>query len=103
MEAINSLNQRLIDYFGHDDLGRAIWRIVWSDFQYEKRLTQYSKEGFELIYPKVEELPKYPYVKSKWVLERLVLVPEINELELPVSKVSYEPMWIFQNDREENL
>lgn len=104
MEAIESLNQRLIDYFGMDtESERAIWRLSWSDFQYEQRLMRYTKEGLELLYPRVQEVPKYPYIKSRWVLERLVLIPVLDQLELPVEQKSYEPMWIFETNKGEAL
>jgi len=97
IEAIEKLNKRLDDHFGHDDLGRAIWKIVWSDDQKEKRQTMYTKEGLELLYPVVIELPKYPYIKEKWILERLVLVPEFQRPELADVMISYEPMWTFED------
>lgn len=97
MESIETLNKRLEEYFGKDDLNRPIWRLVWSNEQYEKRLTNYSKEGLELITPVVMELRKYPYIKDRYILERLVLVPEFQQSELPISKVSYEPMWTFED------
>ena len=103
MESIEILNQRLNDYFGHDDLGRPIWRLVWSDTQFEKRLTNYTLEGLELITPIVMELPKYSYIKERYVLERLVIVPEFQQNELPVEKISYEPMWTFESNKKEFL
>jgi hypothetical protein len=99
MEKIATLNQRLIDYFGKTDSDEPIWRIIWSDDQYEKRLSEYTIEGLRLIHPKVQELPKYSYVKERYILERLVLVPEINQDELPSAKISYEPMWVWENNK----
>jgi len=104
MERIDTINQRLVDYFGQDtESNRAIWRVTWSDFQTEKRLIYYTKEGLELLTPEVREVSKYPYIKSRWILERLVLVPITDQTELPASKISYEPMWVFENNKNEPL
>ena len=43
----------------------------------------------------MREVKKYPYLRHLYVLERLVLVPEENQYELPTAKRSYEPLWAF--------
>lgn len=98
-EKIESLNRQLIDLFGVDTLtGKAMWRIVWSEDQFEKRLMNMTDEGLYLIHPEVREVPKYrTYIKDKYILERLVLVPESQENDLPTTRLSYEPMWTFQD------
>lgn len=97
-EPIESINLQLEDHFGLDTMtGRPIFRVVWSEDQYEMRLTETTKEGFFLPYPIVQELPKYKqWIKERYVLERLVIVPEIQREELPASKTSYEPIWVFE-------
>jgi hypothetical protein len=104
MESIESLNQRLIDYYGIAvDSGSPIWRLVWSEDQYEKRSTKYSKEGFELPFEEVRELPKYKqWIHNKWVLEQLVIVPPQSVKELTI-KQSYEPLYVFQTEKGEPL
>jgi len=93
-----NINKRLVDHFGVDTVtGSAMWRISWSNDQYEKRLTDCTDEGLTLLYPEVRELPKYQWVKDRWILERLCLVPEINLSELPTQKQSYECMYPFEN------
>lgn len=97
-EKIETINTQLVDLFGIDTItGMAIWRVVWSDDQREKRLSVFTEAGIELIYPVVMELPKYAYIKERYVLERLVVVPEINQDEIPASKLSYEPIWVFRD------
>lgn len=99
MESIETLNARLIDYFGVDiSSGDAMFRIVWANGQTEKRLVSFSDEGVAYLYPVVLEVKKYPYLRDIYVLERLVAVPEVNEGELPAYKVSYEPIWSYQTD-----
>src|SRR6187402_2775704 len=88
MESIETLNTRLIDFFGTDaDTGRPMFRIVWANDELEKRL--------------VNEVKKYPYLQDLYVLEQYVLVPEFQEHELPTAKKSYEPLWAYCNDQRE--
>lgn len=101
-EPIDSINKQLTDSFGMDTItGQPIFRVIWAADQYEKRLTKFTLEGIELLYPEVRLLPKYPQNdidwKDRWILERLVIVPIANEKELPLQKVSYEPLWVFRD------
>ena len=102
-EPIESINKQLVNMFGIDTItGRPIFRVVWSEDQFEKRLTQYTDSGLQLLHPEVRELPKYrQWIKEKYVLERLVLVPDVNLSELPSERMSYEPLWVFE-DRHGN-
>lgn len=73
-----------------------MFRVVWSNDQFEMRRTDTTKEGLLLPVPVVTELPKYKqWIQDRYVLERLVIVPEINQDEIPTSKLSYEPLWVF--------
>jgi len=97
------LNRRLREHFGIDTASFSpMWRVVWSDDQIEKRLTNYTKEGFELLTPMMVELPKYSWIKQKYVLEQLVVVPDMHAKEL-TTKISYEPIWVFQDDQGDYL
>jgi hypothetical protein len=96
METIETLNQRLIDHYGADsDTGRPIFRIVWANDEIEKRLVYELDTGIHLLYPEVQEVKKYPYLRDLYVLERLVIVPYPNQTELPTQKLSYEPVWTY--------
>ena len=96
MESIETLNQRLIEYFGIDTVtGQAMFRIVWSDDQTEKRLMPTLDSGVQLLHPEIREVKKYPYMEHLYVLERLVLVPDVNKEELAGLKMSYEPIWAY--------
>jgi hypothetical protein len=103
VEPIEALNERLRDTFGIDTVsGIPIWRIVFSEDQYEWRYGTYSditpsgiflKEVTETRY-----VPKYKqWIENKYILERLVVVPEENRQELNGAKVSYEPIWTFED------
>jgi hypothetical protein len=96
-ESIESINERLLEEFGIEiNCGsQPRFRVVFSEDQYEKRLTDCTDEGFQLLTPEVRLLPKYKqWIREKYILERLV--PIIGETDL-VAKVSYEPCWVFQN------
>lgn len=96
--AVQQINRQLIEEYGIDsDGGGAMWRVSWSNDQYEKRLSKFTPEGIELLLPEVQTLPKYPWIKDRWILERLVLIPEVNTIEIPEFKKSYECMWKFEN------
>jgi hypothetical protein len=97
MESIKTLNERLIEYFGTDTVtSQPIFRIVWANDELEMRLVN-ELNGIQLLYPEVRQVKKYPYLKGMYVLERLVAIPEINEKDLPTSKVSYEPVWAYRD------
>lgn len=98
-ETIETLNAQLIDLYGIDTVtGRPMFRIVWSEDQYEKRLVDTLDSGIILAHPVVREVPKYrTLIKDKYVLERLVVIPEVNAKDLPATKLSYEPLWTFMD------
>ena len=97
-ESIESINRQLRDFYGIDtSAGVPMWRVVWSDDQFEKRLMEYTPSGFQLTLPEVMEVRKYSYVQHKYILERLVIVPDPNKAELAGESFSYEPMWVFQD------
>ena len=95
-EKIETVNDYLRDNFGIDtDDSEPIFRVVWSNDQYEKRETKYTDTGIELLHSEVRLLPKYQWIKDMYVLERRVIVPELNIKELAALKKSYEPLWVF--------
>lgn len=101
VEPIETLNKRLVDHFGIDSEGsEPIFRIVWSSDEYEHRLSETTKEGLSLIRPEVQYLPKYQWCRERWILERLVIVPDVNVGDIPATKKSYEPLWVFQDNRD---
>src|SRR5258706_5451002 len=97
LETIESINKRLIDHFGLFENGEPNFRVVWSEDQREKRFMAYTDEGFALLIPEVREVRKYSYIRDKYILERIVPVPD-SASEL-TTKLSYEPFWTFEDDR----
>jgi len=101
-EKIESINQQLIDLYGIDTItGMAMWRVVWSEDQFEHRhgtYDDYTEAGIYLrTVTETRHVPKYrQWIHNKYVLERLVVIPEINAGDLPATKLSYEPMYPFE-------
>lgn len=91
---VKLLNDRLNDQYGKLE-GQPLFRITWSEDQFEKRLTNYTADGLQLLHPEVRELPKYrQWIHNKYILEMLTVVPDGGEL---VTKLSYEPRWVFED------
>jgi hypothetical protein len=102
-EPIESINKRLADQYGIEtESTLPIWRVVWSNDQLEKRLMDVSPTGISLIHPMVFEVPKY-LTKDRFILERLVYVPEEQQKELAGVRKSYEPLWVFESVQKEYL
>ena len=108
-EPIESINSQLVDLFGKDTIsGIPIWRVVWSEEQFEKRLGTYDNITPSGLYlgsvTEVRLVPKYrQWITKKYVLERLVAVPDSQQNELPTSKVSYEPIYVFEDGNGDYL
>lgn len=102
-ETLESINQQLVDLYGIDTVtGLPLWRVVWSEDQFEHRLGTYDDYSPSGIYlrtvTEVRYVPKYrQWISNKYVLENLVVVPEPNRAELPASNISYEPRFPFQD------
>lgn len=103
-EEIESINRQLIGLYGIDTItGQAMWRVVWSEDQFEHRhgtYDDYTPTGIYLrTVTEVRFVPKYrQWIKKRFVLERLVLIPETNRGDLPATRMSYEPMYPFQSN-----
>jgi len=98
LEPISYINQRLKTLYGRFETTEyPLYRVVWSEDEFEKRLTHYTDEGYELLNPEVRELPKYrQWAPNRYILERLVVVPEFVETDL-TGRFSYEPLWVFSD------
>lgn len=94
-EPIESINEQLVRDYGREWNSAPRWRVVFSDDQYEKRITEFTDSGMQLLIPEVRLLPKYKqYIQQRYILERLVPVGPQSDL---VDKVSYEPAWVFMD------
>lgn len=92
---IKRINEELLLKYGrfHD---YPKFRLVWSDSQIETRVGKvnvFYGSIFVRTEDGVHQLPKYPYIKSRWVLEVLAegWNPELSKV------INYEPLWTFQD------
>jgi hypothetical protein len=97
-ESIETINKSLESLFGNEaNTNKPMFRVVWSEDQFEKRMMEYTNEGLQLLTPVLKEVPKYrQWIHERYILERLVIVPDMNVDELAGSRLSYEPIWIFE-------
>lgn len=99
---VDIINRMLKDKYGIDVVtGLPIWRIVWAAEQFEKRVDTFDDRDSEgnLIRQVTEmrECPKYQWIKDHHILERLVMVPSSNQIELAGLKLSYELIFRFMD------
>jgi hypothetical protein len=99
MESLFNINRKLKDIYGTFDVtDYPLFRVSYSDDEFEKRVVTHTKDGFELIHPVVLEVPKYrQWIHSKYILETLVAIPEDQQFEMAGKKFSYEPIWTFED------
>lgn len=105
-EEVERINALLRKDFGYElTSDRPIYRVVWANDQYEKRLMKYTDSGLELLTPEIREVPKYKqWNADRWILERLSYIDAPSDTsEMTVSKISYEPIWSFVNNKLEYL
>lgn len=103
MEDLNRINKQLHDKFGIDTVtGREMYRVVWAEDQFENRLTEFDDRGNPLLVPEIRSLPKYQWIKGKYILENLMYIsnPE-SQKELAGQKLSYEVIFVF-DDKDGN-
>lgn len=102
-ESVESINGLLVEHFGIDtEGGDPIWRVVFSEDQFEKRYGTFEDRTASGLFirevTEVRLVPKYKqWIDQKYILERLVVVPEQNLEELLAAKKSYEPIWTFED------
>ena len=101
---IDRINVTLLDHYGRLE-NLQTWRIVWSTDQREWRYGTYEDFTPNGVFIREvterREVPKYSqWAPDKWVLERLVVVPMDASPDHPQidSALSYEPLWVFQDD-----
>lgn len=90
-------NVLLQDKFGIDTMSNLpIWRVSWAPSQFEKQhgtFTDFTESGiFIREVTEVREVPKYAHLNDIYILEMLMIVPQVNQQQLVGKKLSYECM-----------
>lgn len=100
LEKIETINARLLENYGRfETTNYQLWRVVWSEDELEKRWVSHTREGLDLLQPRVEERPKYrQWVQSKYILERLTVYPDFVKRDI-VEPLTYEPVWVFEDNK----
>jgi len=90
---------KLLSSYGSNPYGKSIFRIVWSDDEYEVRKGTFE-EHVGKIYLRtmvaIERVKKYPYLKGMWIFEKWFRPEGISDLPDNVNG-SYECIYIFQD------
>jgi hypothetical protein len=109
LSELEVINKHLIDKYGFAvDGNHPKFRMVWSTDQKEQRLGTFKEHTKGGIFLRevtgVQEVPRYPFDKDRWVLEHLCyLNPNgVVAKELVNNKFSYEPLRILK-DKDGNF
>lgn len=107
MENIKRLNKKLDETYGRSDDGRPFFRLSWSDSQTEKRFGTFREwlgSGKNAIflreYTGLEERRKYPDIRERWILEKLIFPSSLGIHDWDLINGSYEPVWTFEGPNE---
>ena len=87
--------------WGKNPYGQPLIRLVWSDYQREVRIGEFNEFHGSIYLRTVKGakvVPKYPWIRERWVLERWAPPSLAYTPELPESRQgSYEPVYVFQD------
>jgi len=97
IESVETLNRRLLDYYGKFENGEQNWKLYWSEDLIENRLCNETENGITLLTPEMRQVKKANYIRDRYVLCKLVPVPTRDQNELLNAKISYEPFWTFED------
>lgn len=102
---VDVINKSLKDKYSIDIVtGKPIFRVVWSESEFETRWMDTTDSGIQLLHRELRVVPKYrQWIQNKHLLERLVMVPEVNADDLPGQKISYESLFVFEKGNGEYL
>lgn len=101
-EKIETINKFLRNKYGIDTVtGKPMWKLVWSEDEYEYRKDLYTDwdETGTIFLREVEEVryvKRFNYITDRYVLVNLQGIPLINQDQLQGMKMSYEPIWTFE-------
>ena len=95
---------KLLSSYGSNPHGKPIFRIVWSDNEYEMRKGVFEEQTKESkIYLRTvvatERVKKYPYLKQMYLFEKWFDSPNIEELPESINGI-YECIYAFKTKDE---
>jgi hypothetical protein len=107
VESLEYINYKLGREFGKFDDGRQFFRVVFTEDQYEMQhgnfIDRTSSGIFIREVTETRQVKKYPWIKEKYILEGLRVIPVENMNDLPGTKLSYEPVWVFEDKNQKYL
>jgi hypothetical protein len=100
------INQWLKDRFGNVTWAELPkYRVSWTTGQTEKRYIKDRQVFSGPIYLRTESgvftVPKYPFSKDRWVLEKCIAVPR--DYDIVGTNHTYEPLFVFETNKGEFL
>lgn len=106
--SLDEINRQLRDCYGIFENGNAIWRIVWSSDEYEKRFGTWNdfdkNNNLVRTVEEVRLVPKYWHVPDRYVLERLTpIISADAKKELVDREYDYYCVWVFEDGRNDYL
>jgi hypothetical protein len=104
---VAEINSWLRNNIGKNLFGQALYRVVFSDDQTEKRFGTFNDFHGNLFirsFTGVREVKKYPYIVGRYVFERW-FPPELTQHDelIGSEKGSYEPIYVFETYKGEPL
>ena len=101
------LNSILDRTYGQNGCGEQLFRVVFSDNLTEKRFGIFREFYGPLFVREIrglKEVPKYPHIRGRWILEKWFPPELVYTDEIPsTSHGSYEPLFVLQDDNYEPL
>lgn len=101
MADIEIINNWLAEFGGKNDLQQPIFRLSWSNDQYEWRrgtFNVYSGDLFVRTEVGDRYVRKYNYIHERWILEKWFPQSLVKNEETPaVKNGDYEPFYVFQD------
>ena len=90
---------KFLEKFGFTLDGKQIYRLVWSDSEFEWRKGVFREFLGEIFLREtigIKEVRKYNYIHARWILERNFPPEFVNNSEI-ANPNYYEPIYVFQD------
>ena len=94
---INGVNERLAEIYGKTLHEKPLFRVVWSNDQFEVRngtFNEFYGHIFVRTVTGARVVRKYSYIQERWILEKWFPIEPTNELPHPDG---YEIIYLFED------